>query len=138
MFHLAQTEIDDILFSNQVELIVTSTINHPFPSDDDLKIQGVSENERLKILAYIESAKSDALAIQQKLESINTHLQPQGIPIEIDGEMIALSPNSAEAKAIQRLNDLEDPDKWITVMERDEEVDLEELDKKIRESGYLV
>jgi hypothetical protein len=60
------------------------------------------------------------------------------IPFEMAGETIYLSPNSAEGKAILRLNDIDNSDEWITVVEKNEKIDLEELDRKIRESGYLV
>ena len=36
--------------------------------------------------------------------------------------------SSAEAKAISRLSDEDDPSKWITVMEADEKVDEQALD----------
>ena len=43
---------------------------------------------------------------------------------------------SAEAKAISRLSDEDDPSKWITVMEAQEEVDEEALDAWLETEGY--
>jgi len=48
-----------------------------------------------------------------------------------------LAPISAEAKAISRLSDEDDPSKWITVMEAQEEVDEEALDAWLETEGYL-
>jgi hypothetical protein len=47
-----------------------------------------------------------------------------------------LAPSSAEAKAISRLADEDDPSKWITVMEADEEVDEQALDAWLETEGY--
>ena len=47
-----------------------------------------------------------------------------------------LAPISAEAKAISRLSDEDDPSKWITVMEAQEEVDEETLDAWLETEGY--
>jgi hypothetical protein len=43
---------------------------------------------------------------------------------------------SAEAKAISRLSDEDDPSKWITVMEAQEEVDEQALDAWLETEGY--
>ncbi len=47
-----------------------------------------------------------------------------------------LAPISAEAKAISRLSDEDDPSKLITVMEAEEEVDEEALDAWLETEGY--
>ena len=47
-----------------------------------------------------------------------------------------LAPISAEAKAISRLSDEDDPSKWITVMEVEEEVDEQALDAWLETEGY--
>jgi hypothetical protein len=60
------------------------------------------------------------------------------VPFVLDENTIYLSPNSAEGKALERLKDIDDPEKWFTAVDYNEEIDLEDLDKKIRESGYLV
>lgn len=44
-----------------------------------------------------------------------------------------LNKRSAEGKAIQRLKDIDNADEWITVVAKDETIDLEELDRKISE-----
>jgi len=48
-------------------------------------------------------------------------------------------PKSAEARAIERLGDSDDPTKWITVMEIGDEIDeaaLERLDQWLVDRGY--
>ena len=47
-----------------------------------------------------------------------------------------LAPISAEAKAISRLSDEDDPSKWITVMEAQEVVDEQALDAWLETEGY--
>ena len=47
-----------------------------------------------------------------------------------------LAPISAEAKAISRLSDEDDLNKWITVMEAQEEVDEQALDAWLETEGY--
>jgi len=63
-----------------------------------------------------------------------------GIPFEIDGETAYLNPESAEGKALQRLDSL-DPDdstQWITVVEEGQEIDEEMLDQWLKERGYEI
>jgi RNase H-fold protein (predicted Holliday junction resolvase) len=44
--------------------------------------------------------------------------------------------NSAEAKALQRIaNPIREED-WVTIGTLDEEFDMEEIARKVRESGY--
>jgi ABC-type glycerol-3-phosphate transport system substrate-binding protein len=48
---------------------------------------------------------------------------------------------SAEQRAIDRLADVEDqdnPEKWITVVEIDQEVDIESSLENLRKSGYKI
>ena len=47
-----------------------------------------------------------------------------------------LAPQSAEAKAIARLQDEEDPTKWITAIEDDEAVNEQELDAWLVKKNY--
>lgn len=68
-------------------------------------------------------------------EANNPHISP-GIPFEVDGEVIYLSPNSAEGKAVQRMKYVDDPDQWVTILDEDEEIDLDELDERLRQRGY--
>jgi len=46
------------------------------------------------------------------------------------------APQSAEAKAISRLQDQDDPSKWITSMEESEPVDEEALSLWLVQKGY--
>jgi hypothetical protein len=43
---------------------------------------------------------------------------------------------SAEARAIERLQDLDHPSQWITVVEADEDIDEEALDIWLDSRGY--
>ncbi len=43
---------------------------------------------------------------------------------------------SAEARAIERIPDLDDPTKWITVIEAGEEVDEDVLNNWLKARGY--
>ena len=43
---------------------------------------------------------------------------------------------SAEARAIERMNDIDDPSKWITVVEEGEEVDEVDLNRWLKNRGY--
>jgi hypothetical protein len=45
------------------------------------------------------------------------------------------SPRSAEAKALERLKDLDNSTQWVDA--DNQEIDLSLLDKKISDSGYL-
>jgi len=62
------------------------------------------------------------------------------IPFEIEGEITYLNPDSAEGKALQRIDSLDpdDPTQWITVVEEGQEIDDEALDQWLKERGYKV
>ncbi len=45
---------------------------------------------------------------------------------------------SAEARAIERIPDLDDPSKWITVIESGEEVDVDGACQRLRERGFEI
>jgi hypothetical protein len=47
-----------------------------------------------------------------------------------------LSQPSAEARALERIKDLDDPTQWITVIEEGEEVDEAALTDWLRSRGY--
>ncbi|PZV25571.1 MAG: hypothetical protein DCF12_14245 [Snowella sp.] len=95
-------------------------------------------------------------AISESIKSIDQSVVPS-IAIHISFEMLLttieslphhqqwqlyqtlgtkLAPISAEAKAISRPSDEDDPSKWITVMEAQEEVDEEALDAWLETEGY--
>jgi hypothetical protein len=46
------------------------------------------------------------------------------------------APYSAEAKAISRLADQDDPSKWITSIEEDEQIDEQALNAWLEKKGY--
>jgi hypothetical protein len=43
---------------------------------------------------------------------------------------------SAEARAIERIQDLENPSQWITVIEAEEEINEADLDTWLKSRGY--
>jgi hypothetical protein len=51
-------------------------------------------------------------------------------------EAAAAPKKSAEARAIERIADLDDPTKWITVIEAGEEVDEDVLNSWLKARGY--
>jgi hypothetical protein len=61
-----------------------------------------------------------------------------GIPFEIEGETTYLNPDSAEGKALQRIDSL-DPDdatQWITIID-DQDISSEEV-KQLKREGWQV
>jgi len=62
------------------------------------------------------------------------------IPFELEGEITYLNPNSAEGKALQRIDSLnaDDSTQWITVVEEGQEIDDEALDQWLKERGYEI
>ena len=67
-----------------------------------------------------------------------TNQANSGIPFEVDGETIYLSPNSAEGKAVQRMKDVDDPSKWVTHGEIGEEIDVDAINQSLKEHGFTV
>ncbi|MEB3336818.1 MAG: hypothetical protein VKJ46_05095 [Leptolyngbyaceae bacterium] len=49
-----------------------------------------------------------------------------------------LNPKSAEAKAISRLRDLNDPTQWETIIEIGEEIDIEANLEYFKTCGYKI
>ncbi|MEA5450098.1 hypothetical protein VB780_16070 [Leptolyngbya sp. CCNP1308] len=47
-----------------------------------------------------------------------------------------LAKRSAEARAIDRIGDLDDPSQWVTVIEEGEEVDEDALNRWLKARGY--
>lgn len=47
-----------------------------------------------------------------------------------------LDKRSAEARAIDRIKDLDDPSQWVTVIKEGEEVDEEALNRWLKARGY--
>lgn len=72
-------------------------------------------------------------------EISNSQVSP-GIPFEVDGQVIYLSPNSAEGKALQRIEAMEAGEEveWITTIREGDSIDEEALDKWLTERGYPV
>ncbi|PSN12312.1 hypothetical protein C7293_20730 [filamentous cyanobacterium CCT1] len=45
---------------------------------------------------------------------------------------------SAEARAIDRIPDLDDPTQWVTVIDEGEEVDVERSHQRLRDRGFQI
>ena len=60
------------------------------------------------------------------------------IPLEIDGEVIYLDPNSAEGKALQRIENPLREDEWITIGDIGEEIDMEAVRERMKQRGYKI
>ena len=61
-----------------------------------------------------------------------------GIPCQIDGETVYLSPASAEGKALSRIRNPIPEDEWITVAQESDHVDMEAVKQRIKQRGYKV
>ncbi|NJN74766.1 MAG: hypothetical protein HC799_19250 [Limnothrix sp. RL_2_0] len=58
------------------------------------------------------------------------------IPFELEGEIIYLSPDSAEGKALKRIRDSESDENLVTIVDDDEVFDPEV--EELRKSGWIV
>jgi len=60
------------------------------------------------------------------------------IPFEIEGEMTYLNPDSAEGKALQRIDSLDpdDPKQWITIVD-DQDISSEQV-KQLKREGWQI
>ena len=68
-------------------------------------------------------------------ETTNPQIDSLGIPFEVDGEIVYLSPNSAEGKALQRIRHPIPEDEWVTV-EAAQNIDMEAVRQRIKQRGY--
>ncbi|MEB3309195.1 MAG: hypothetical protein VKJ02_03100 [Snowella sp.] len=62
------------------------------------------------------------------------------ILLEVDGEVIYINPNSAEGKALQRLENLDSdlPSQLITLVEEGEEIDVQAGWERLKKRGYKI
>lgn len=69
-----------------------------------------------------------------------TQISDTKIPLEVEGEVIYLDPNSAEGKALQRIQDLDpdDPNQVITIVEQGQEIDVEAVWERLKQRGYKI
>lgn len=68
----------------------------------------------------------------------NTSQTDSGIPFEVDGKVIYLSPNSAEGRALQRIQDGTGETDLITVIKAGQEIDAEAALVRLRSRGFKV
>jgi len=47
-------------------------------------------------------------------------------------------PSSAEAKALQRLQDIDDSTKWVSVVEEGQEINIEPGLERLKQRGYKI
>ncbi len=68
------------------------------------------------------------------------HSTKNKIPLEIDGEIIYLGPNSAEGKALQRIEnlDIDDRDQFTILIEEGQTVKITEGLQRLKKRGYRV
>lgn len=61
-----------------------------------------------------------------------------GIPFEVDGKVIHLSPNSAEGKALQRIEAMEAGEdiQWTTHEDSGEPLDVAAANQWLKENGF--
>lgn len=71
---------------------------------------------------------------------IEAEAKVEGIPFEIDGAVVQLNPNSAEGKAVQRLEniDFDDDSKWITEGEIGTKIDVNAINQRLKKRGYKI
>lgn len=68
-------------------------------------------------------------------ETVNPNTNSFTIPLEVDGEVIDLNPNSAEGKAVQRRQHPIAESEWVNVAAKGE-IDMEVVRQRIEERGY--
>ncbi len=68
------------------------------------------------------------------------HTTTNKIPLEIEGEIIHLSPNSAEGKALQRLEnlDIDDLNQFTILIEEGQTVNITEGLQRLKKRGYPI
>ncbi len=68
------------------------------------------------------------------------HSTKNKIPFEIDGETIYLDPNSAEGKALQRIEnlDIDDRDQFTILIEEGQTVKITEGLQRLKKRGYPI
>lgn len=75
------------------------------------------------------------LSLQQKINKLIN--EKEFIEFNLDGEIFHLSPDSAEGKALIRIRDSQgNTDDWNTVVEKGEDVDLEEISQWLEANGF--
>jgi hypothetical protein len=68
-------------------------------------------------------------------ETTNSKVDNASIPLEVDGEVIYLNPNSAEGKALERIRQPISQQEWVSV-EVEHEIDMEAVRQRLKQRGY--
>lgn len=113
---------------------------------DNILYQVLSESRRIfssikpRILSeYLKSPLEESIVTTRLKAALSLILfNLQFLDEAVDFSQSNHTDGYAETKAFSRLKDIDNPDQWVVGVGREEKIDLEELDKKIRESGYLV
>jgi hypothetical protein len=107
-------------------------------ADYALRKGGLSPSNFLELAFYSEQIKSIAEYTQSDVDLLRRGVQPIGLIFdEVDGKQIVINPNSAEGKAIQRSQEPYENIDWITYVEPDEQIDVDDLKSQLRACGYI-
>ncbi len=96
-------------------------------------------NQEDKILSKLK--KSIRRRANLLLQKLNAFIKKQGlIEFETDGRRVYLRPDSAEGKAVRRIEAIESGEKveWVTTIRQGDPIDEEALDRWLTERGYPV
>ena len=103
---------------------------------DEFSFHVKDENQRSSSLFQkFEALQSQARLLLNRLGEIATGVGL--IPFEVEDEIVYLSPDSSEGKALSRIRDSQgNTDHWDTVVEPGENVDLEEVSQWLEVNDF--
>ena len=92
-----------------------------------------AQRQALNFIAFLHQTYQKPLPDLPNITVIDSDItvQHQDLPLSAK-----FAPHSAEAKAISRLPDQDDPSKWITSIEEDEPIDEQALNTWLEKKGY--
>lgn len=98
--------------------------------------QGFGHLSEMRILQ--KSIKDIAMSLMWQVSRIGEGREPLGYFLsEFEGSVVVLESQSAEAKAIQRMQEPSEDVDWITYVEPDEQIDVDDLKSQLRACGYI-
>ena len=138
IYHLINHVVDFVFYK---ELLKTSVYQLVTFIDDASNPYVLSEiynlspkkREKYKFEATCEKLKKNAEIIR----FYSCHLRQTLDPLTFEDETIYFSPNSAEGKAIRRLEKISD-DEMVTLVERGQEIDVDGALERLKKRGYKV